>query len=104
MKERVTFVHQQGEDVDPQLLKIQKDGISGPTVQTTREDKLTIPLDQLPPQVLDVLKSLKDVHVRWVSPLAYEAEEPFVSRVSPGLHISFTPAEGKAVETYVFTT
>ncbi|KAF2738551.1 PIG-X-domain-containing protein [Polyplosphaeria fusca] len=39
-----------------------------------------------------------EIHIRWVSSKPYTASAPFTSRLSPGLHVFFTPLEGKLTE------
>ncbi|KAM0436127.1 hypothetical protein ACHAPT_003019 [Fusarium lateritium] len=91
MRERVTFVHKD-QDLDPEALDIQEAGLIGPQIKAARQDKLTIPLDELPRELTDLLKDYESVHVRWASPLKLETLDPFVSRISPGLHVYYTPA------------
>lgn len=92
MKERVTFVHAQGADLDPKLLKVSKDGLAGPAIKTTREDRLTIPLEELPPGIQQTLTQLSQLNVRWSSPRLYDTEEAFSARTSPGFHVSLAQA------------
>ena len=93
MKERVTFVHAPGAGVDPALIDIQDAGLLGPPIVTTREDRLTIPLDELPTELSELLEQVASLNVKWASPAAYDTVDPFSSRVSPGLHVSYTPLE-----------
>lgn len=44
-------------------------------------------------QMSKVFKQWHETHIRWVSPRSYVSTPPFTSRVSPGLHILFTPLE-----------
>ncbi|RSM17992.1 Protein PBN1 [Fusarium ambrosium] len=91
MRERVTFVHKD-HNLDPAALDIQEAGLSGPQIETVRQDKLTIPFDELPGELTDLFKDYDSVHIRWASPLKLETLDPFASRISPGLHIYYTPA------------
>lgn len=91
MRERITFVHPQGADIDPKLLKVTKTEFQGPSVKTTREDRLTIGLDALPSELASLLQGYRDLNIRWASPLTYDTIEPFTSRLSPGLHVFYTP-------------
>lgn len=99
MRERVTFVHQDP-NLDPETLDNQEVGLLGPQIDSVRQDKLTIPLDELPPDLAGLLKSFESLHIRWASPSQYETLDPFTSRLSPGLHVSYTPAYVKARERY----
>lgn len=95
MRERVTFVHKD-HDLDPAALDIQEAGLSGPQIETVRQDKLTIPFDELPQELTDLFKDYDSVHVRWASPLKLETLDPFASRISPGLHVYYTPTSSNS--------
>lgn len=102
MKERVTFVHPPGGEIDPKLIEVQSAGLLGPVVNTTREDRLTIPLDEIPTQFSDVLQRYSSLQIRWASPEEQDTISPFSSRISPGLHVSYTAAKGAAEDGYVW--
>ena len=93
MKERISFVHPQGADVDTKSLTIKKSELRGPTVETTRQDRLTATLEELPTELATFLKSCRELHIRWASPFSHDTLEPFASRLSPGLHVSHIPAK-----------
>lgn len=101
MKERITFIHPPGGGVDPEDLEIQEAGLLGPQIDSARQDRLTIPLDELPAELSEVLRDFKAVHVRWTSPLQYETLDPFTSRTSPGFHLSYTPVKDGLNDVYV---
>lgn len=46
-------------------------------------------------QIWRVLQNCHEFHLRFASSRPYESIAPFSARVPPGLHISFTPLEGK---------
>ncbi|CAM1502900.1 Fc.00g076760.m01.CDS01 [Cosmosporella sp. VM-42] len=104
MRERITFVHPPGGGLDPEDLEIQEAGLLGPQIETTRQDRLTIPLDELPPELSNLLRDFEAVHLRWTSPLQYETLDPFTSRISPGLHLSLTPSKEGAEGPYNLCT
>lgn len=93
MRERITLVHPgETSGFDSDAVKAQSGGLSSPNFQTAREDRLTIPLDQLPPEVRKVIRHFSDLNLRWTSPWAFETLNPFASRLSsPGLHVAYTP-------------
>lgn len=94
MKERVTFVHPPGGEIDPKLLELQSTGLLGPDINTMREDRLTVPLEEIPTKFSEVLRQFASLQVRWSSPTQQNTISPFSSRISPGLHVSYTPAKG----------
>ncbi|KAK3996011.1 protein pbn1 [Cladorrhinum sp. PSN332] len=100
MRERITFIQKLGDSIDPAEVKIDRNVIKAPEVQAVREDRLTIALDELPAELQSVLNGLHEFHVRWVSPVAYEAVSPLLARLPPGFHVFFTPGnEIKATST-----
>ncbi|PNY23460.1 Uncharacterized protein TCAP_06602 [Tolypocladium capitatum] len=96
MRERVTFVHPPGAQLDPKALSIQQAGLLGPSVESAREDRLTVALHHLPPELAGLLQAYRDLHLRWSSPFKYDTLEPFSSRLSPGLHVFYAPSEDAA--------
>ncbi|KAF5970965.1 PBN1-like protein [Fusarium coicis] len=90
MRERVTFIHNDY-TLDPEQLDNQEAGLLGPQIESVRQDKLTIPLDELPSELTDILQEYEALHIRWASPVKSETLDPFASRISPGLHVYVTP-------------
>jgi hypothetical protein len=98
MRERVTFVQPRGAGVDPQTLDVQEAGLLGPLIDTVREDRLTLTVDELPSDLSKLVISLDELHIRWTTTAAHDTLEPFASRMTPGIHISYTPP--KAIGQY----
>ncbi|POR35156.1 Protein PBN1 [Tolypocladium paradoxum] len=96
MRERVTFVHPRDAALDPKALSIQQAGLLGPSVESARQDRLTIALDELPLELAGLLQAYQELHLRWSSPLQHDTLEPFSSRLSPGLHVLYTPSKNGA--------
>ena len=96
MRERVTFVQPRGSGVDPNTLQVQEAGLIGPLVDTVREDRLTLTLDELSSDFSRIFSTFKELHIRWATAAPHDTLEPFASRISPGFHLAFTPAEGDA--------
>ncbi|KAF9773198.1 protease B nonderepressible form [Fusarium sp. DS 682] len=90
MRERVTFIHNDY-TLDPEELDNQEAGLLGPQIESVRQDKLTIPFDELPHELTDILQEYEALHIRFASPVKSETLNPFTSRISPGLHIYVTP-------------
>ena len=91
MRERITFVQPRGSGVDPNTLNVQEAGLLGPLIDTVREDRLTLTLDELPSDLKNLLSSYKELHIRWATAAPHDVLEPFASRTSPGLHLTFAP-------------
>ncbi|KAM7223588.1 PIG-X / PBN1 domain containing protein [Rhypophila decipiens] len=98
MRERITFVQKLGESLDPSTLKINGDSLTGPQIKAAREDRLTWALEELPYELQSLLEGAHELHIRWVSPVAYEAVSPFLARLPPGFHLFFTPGAGTKAE------
>ncbi|KAK4231487.1 protein pbn1 [Podospora fimiseda] len=105
MRERITFIQKLGDSIDPAEVKIDRNVIKAPQVQAVREDRLTIALDELPSELQSLLSGLHELHIRWVSPVAYETVSPLLARLPPGFHLFFTPGnEIKATSTILCQT
>ncbi|EGX89254.1 protein pbn1 [Cordyceps militaris CM01] len=99
IKERITFVHPPGGELDPREFDVQPTGLLGPTINTMREDRFTIPIDEIPANFASVLRDFSSLQVRWASPQQQNTISPFSSRISPGLHVSYyAPAKQRDVD------
>ncbi|KAF4621537.1 hypothetical protein G7Y89_g14539 [Cudoniella acicularis] len=91
MRQRITYLQQPQDSVDPKLLGVTSNTISTKKLDAAREDRVTFGFDELPQELYRVLKASHELHVRWVSRDAYDTISPLVSRLSPGLHAFYTP-------------
>jgi hypothetical protein len=91
MRQRITFLQEPQDSVDPNLLKVTNNAISTSGVKAAREDRITFGFDELPQELYRVLKASHELHVRWVGQIQYDTIAPLVSRLSPGLHVFYTP-------------
>lgn len=98
MRERITLVHSPDVGIDPSDLSLTSKGLKTPALGAVREDRLTLASDGLPVEVAQLLQDFEQLHVRWTSSDAYETLEPFISRLSPGLHVWYTPTKGSTLE------
>lgn len=99
MRQRVTFLHKPEDGIDPAVLKVTDSSLAGPELTAAREDRVTLALDELPDELRQVLQSCHELHIRWVSPYAYDSVSPLYSRLPPGFHLFYTPqAESRAKE------
>ncbi|KAM4065835.1 PIG-X/PBN1 domain-containing protein [Hirsutella rhossiliensis] len=96
MRETVTFVYPPDGAVDPKAFHVQPAGLLGPAADVVRQDRLTVGLDQLPPDIASLLQGYHALHLTWTSPHAYDTLEPFSSRQSPGLRVFLTPSAKRA--------
>ncbi|KZM19512.1 protease B nonderepressible form [Ascochyta rabiei] len=100
MKQRITYVVTEPESFNPEQISVQK-GVNGNAdifklngVNAAKEHRITLGLDELSQTPIDIknLKQWHELHIRWTSEVPYSLTPPFTSRVSPGLHIFFTPS------------
>ncbi|OAA58891.1 protein pbn1 [Cordyceps fumosorosea ARSEF 2679] len=98
MKERITFIHPPGGELDPKDFDVQPTGLLGPTINTMREDRFTIPINEIPANFASVLRDFSSLQVRWASPRQQNTISPFSSRISPGFHVSYTSAKQTDVD------
>ncbi|KAF6844581.1 protein pbn1 [Colletotrichum musicola] len=91
MRQRITFIHKFGDGVPFEAIDVSNAGVKGPDIEAVREDRVTLALEELPTELSQLLGESHELHVRWVSPVAYETVSPLSSRVSPGFHLFYTP-------------
>ncbi|KAI9766817.1 MAG: protease B nonderepressible form [Geoglossum simile] len=94
MRQRITYLYNATDPFDPASLKVTGHSLSLHSLKAAREARLTFGFNELPQELWRVLKQSHELHVRWASPHSYNSTAPFVSRVSPGLHVFFTPRKG----------
>jgi hypothetical protein len=95
MRQRITYLQEPNDSIDPKTLEVGESHIRTKGLKAAREEKITFAFDELPRELHEVLKKSHEVHVRWVSETAYESQVPVVSRLSPGLHVFYTPQRGR---------
>lgn len=98
MRERITLVHSPELGIDPESLSLSPRSLKTPALEAVRQDRLTVALDGLPAEVAQLLQDFQQLHIRWTGPEAHETLEPFASRLSPGLHVWYTPTKGFTLE------
>ncbi|KAK7908364.1 hypothetical protein PG985_015667 [Apiospora marii] len=91
MRQRTTFFHRNEDAIDPASLKVSGRTLSGPDIKAVREDRFTLGLDELPAELQELLRLSQELYIRWTSPVPYQAVGPWSSRLSPGLHVFYTP-------------
>ena len=96
MRQRTTFFLRPESPLDPALLTVTPERVTGPAIDAQREDRLTLGLEELPLALARVLTGdVKEFYVRWVAPTgAGEVVSPLLSRLSPGLHVFYTLSAG----------
>jgi hypothetical protein len=91
MRQRITYLQEPQDAIDPGTLKVTKNSISTKSITAAKEEKLTFSLEELPQELVKVLEDSHELHIRWVNKTPYDAIAPLVSRLSPGLHVFYTP-------------
>ncbi|ELR03453.1 hypothetical protein GMDG_06186 [Pseudogymnoascus destructans 20631-21] len=91
MRQRITFVHEPQDGIDPKSIGIHTNTLSVSGLKAAREDHITLSLDELPQDLRVALSQTKELHIRYVTPASYESIPPFNSQLSPGLHVYYTP-------------
>jgi hypothetical protein len=91
MRQRVTFLQEPVDSVDPKFLDVTSNSISAKQLKAALEHRTTFGFDELPQELYRVLKASHELHIRWVSQINFETIAPVVARLSPGLHIYYTP-------------
>jgi hypothetical protein len=91
MRRRSTFFHAPQLDIDPSQLQLSGDKFFITDLDAAREERLTIGLEELPREIVQVLEQAHELHLQWSTERNYNTSSPLFSRISPGLHISYTP-------------
>ncbi|KAJ5804057.1 uncharacterized protein N7518_000360 [Penicillium psychrosexuale] len=91
MKRRITFIQSVNAAFDPEQAVLTTSSLSVRDIDAAREDRITVGLDELPEELRAVLEQSHELHLRWASEKSFDAVVPFSSRVSPGLHVHYTP-------------
>ncbi|KAG0155825.1 hypothetical protein PDIDSM_2998 [Penicillium digitatum] len=96
MKRRITLIPRVDAGFDPQQAVLTASSLSIRGLDAAREDRITIGLDKLPEELRTVLEQSHELHLRWASEGSFDAVVPFSSRVSPGLHVHYTPLNSES--------
>ncbi|TQS38924.1 hypothetical protein Golomagni_00562 [Golovinomyces magnicellulatus] len=92
MRHRTTLFFKSIDLIDPESIQISKNSLSLRSPKKfAKEERITIGLDELPQELNQLLTTSKVLNIRWVTEKEFEIEDPLVSRLSPGLHIFYTP-------------
>lgn len=91
MQQRITFVHRPSDAIDPKSIKVADSSISFSGLKAVREDRVTLNLEELPSDIRQVLEQTHELHIRYVKSSQSSGVVPFLSRVSSGIHIFYTP-------------
>jgi hypothetical protein len=91
MRQRITFIQEPKDSIDPSKLTVTSNSISTTELTAAREERVTFGFDELPQELFKVLEASHELHIRWVEEKVFEARAPFVARLSPGLHVFYTP-------------
>ncbi|KAL3419395.1 hypothetical protein PVAG01_09617 [Phlyctema vagabunda] len=91
MRQRITFLQEPQDSTDPQTIKVASESIKTRIANAAREDRITFGFNELPQELYRVLKASHELHIRWISPNPFSTISPLVSRLSPGLHVFYTP-------------
>ncbi|OAX78179.1 hypothetical protein ACJ72_07517 [Emergomyces africanus] len=93
MRERITFIHEAEGEFNPDQVTVKADSLSIKALNAARQERVTFAYNELPKEIWQVLNQCRELRIRWSSQYAYDAVPPLASRVSPGLHVLYTPAD-----------
>ena len=91
MKQRITFISHTNNDAGKNL-SVEKKQVKIQGLEAAKEHKTTLSIDELPKSGQRIPDIFQELYVRWVSSKAHSTSSPFNARLSPGLHIFWTPA------------
>jgi hypothetical protein len=97
MRERVTYILKDlTEPFDPKVLDVTDNSFGVPGLNAIKEDHITFGSDELSPKLLRVLRNVHELHIRWQTHRPFDEVAPYISRLTPGLHVFFTPLQGRS--------
>ncbi|KAL4807770.1 protein pbn1 [Aspergillus unguis] len=96
MRQRITFIQKPSAPFSPSQTTLTPDSLTIDSLDAAREERLTIGFDELGNELWQVLRQAHELHIRWAREEAYNAVSPFSSRVSPGLHVFYSPLNPEA--------
>jgi hypothetical protein len=91
MRRRATYITHPSRAVHPKDIQIDGNQLLLGAIKAAREERLTLGLNELPKEVAEILQESHELHIRWAPEHLFTTITPFLSRISPGLHISYTP-------------
>lgn len=87
MKHRTTYLVNDASATLPDNFVRENDSLHIKHIDAAREDRITIPHDELPAHILSALQRTQTVTMRWSTGRPYDSVDPFASRVPAGLHV-----------------
>ncbi|KIW00708.1 uncharacterized protein PV09_07694 [Verruconis gallopava] len=96
MKQRITYIVKDPvQGYDPSNLKVTKTSLTVAALDGAKEHHITLGMHELPDELRELLTGSHELYVRWGSDRPYEATAPYASRISPGLHVFFSPLKNQ---------
>lgn len=92
MHRRATFIHDPQDDFNPKDVQLKDRQMLHPGLKAAREERLTFGFDDLPSEIIKVLQHSSELHIRWISENAYDPTTPYLSSLTSGLHVHYTPS------------
>lgn len=98
MRQRITFIHKPEDAIDPEAIQVGPDVLKVRGLVAAREDRITLGFNELPEEIRLVLDQSHELHLRYVKKFYNDETAPFLARLSPGLHVFYSPqrSEGNA--------
>ncbi|EAA63925.1 hypothetical protein AN2240.2 [Aspergillus nidulans FGSC A4] len=93
MRQRITYIQKPSLPFHPSQTTLTRDSLYVESLDAAREERVTFSFDELPSELWQVLRQCHQLHIRWASERAFEAVSPLSSRISPGLHVFYSPVE-----------
>jgi hypothetical protein len=100
MRRRITLLPLPEDAIDLASIEVTKDSLKVASIKAAREDRITLGLDELPHEIHIVLKQSHELHIRYVNRIFYKSIPPILARLSPGLHVFYSP-QRKSNNAYV---
>ncbi len=96
MRHRITYLHESHDGIDPKSIEFGTNQAAGDYIafealKAAREDRYTLDPTELTTLAQDLLRTVDEFHIKYVSKRGAKTIPPLIAQVGPGLHVTYQP-------------